>query len=181
MNALKHYFYRLFTLTLLVFAMAGIAGAGPLGVPFKERSLALGLQFDTVRVQCGTNFQPSCLREDSFSDPAERPFLLHYVTLSGSASMQCSFMATVQRELADDTVRVHLGRLSLLGAPWYNFSTESTVITFPVPLRGEAGDKLGIWRFPEVAPATDPNLGEACRVFAVFGIEYLKKGHHRRY
>ena len=173
MNTHEHYFSRLFTLMLLVFAMVGIAGADIPGVPFQERSLALASQFDSVRIQCGTNFRPSCLPEDVFSDPAEGPFLLHYVTLSGSASMQCSFLAAVHRELTGDTVRVVLGRLSLLGAPWFDFSTDSTVITFPVPIRGEAGDRLGIRRFPQNAPSTDPYVGEACHVFAVFGIEYL--------
>lgn len=176
MNTHKHYLYRLFTITLLVFAVGGIAGAVPPGAPFQERSLALGSQFDTVEVQCGTGFRPSCLRDDAFSDPVERPYLLHYVTMAGSANMPCTLEAAVQRELTDDTVDVHLGRLSLLGGPWYypgTFSTDSAVITFPVPLRGETGDKLGIWRFPEEVASTDPYAGEACRGFIVFGIEYL--------
>lgn len=176
MNTHKRCFCRLFPIALLVFAVGGVTGADPPGVPFQERSIALGTQFDTVRVQCGTPFRPSCRREDAFSDPVGRPYLLHYVTMSGSASMRCSFLATVQRELADDTFRVHLGRLSVLGGPWYfpaNFSTDSAVVTFPVPLRGEAVDKLGIWRFPQEAASTDPYTGEACHVFVVFGIEYL--------
>lgn len=173
MNTHKQYFSRLFTLTLLVFAMAGIAGAAPPGVPFQERSLALGSQFNTINIRCGQAVQPNCYREETFSDPVGRPYLLHYVAMTGSSSMQCTFLATVRRDLADDTFRIFLGRLAMLGAPWYNFSSNSAVLTFPVPLRGEAVDRLGIWRFPEEAQTSDPYSGEACQVFATFGIEYL--------
>ena len=178
MNAHKHFFYRLLTLAFLVFALAGIARADPPGVPFQGRSLALGSQFDTVRIRCGSGPRRNCYREETFSDPVGRPYLLHYVNMTGSSSMQCSFLATVQRELADDILRVFLGRLNILGAPWNQFSSDSTVITFPVPIRGEAVDRLGIWRFPEEAPTSDPYSGEACHVQAIFGIEYLDQGDH---
>lgn len=183
MNTHKHYLYCLLTAALLLFAVGGIAGAVPPGQPFQETSLALGSQFVVVPIQCGTGFRPSCAAEDVFTEPLERPYLLHYVALTGSANTECSFHAAISRP---DTSPFRLLRLSLFGK-WYPLwspmssvlKSDNAVLTFPVPLRGKAGDTLGVFRFASGdTSTTDPDDGPVCFVYATFGIEYLSEGHH---
>jgi hypothetical protein len=182
MTTQKHYRYRLLTAALLVFAVGGIAGAVPPGQPFQERSLGLGSQFVIVPIQCGTGFHPSCAAEDVFTAPLERPYLLHYVALTGSANTECSFQAAISRP---DTNPFRVLRLSLFGK-WYPpglpmssvLKSDNAVLTFPVPLRGKAGDTLGVFRFASGDPSTNPDEGPVCFVYATFGIEYLSAGQH---
>jgi hypothetical protein len=111
---------------------------------------------------------PTCPR---FTDPVGRPFLLHYVTVGGSADISCSFAPNIQRQRSDGTVESFgLTRLTLWGDSQTfpgRLSSDNTVLTFPEPLRGEAADTLGVARAARTT-------GGTCAVFATFGIEYLK-------
>ena len=135
----------------------GPAGAG---------SLRLGAQFVPVFISCGTTQNPQCPRT---TEPIGRPYLIHYVAVSARASTQCSFVANVSRLKSDGSVEIYsLTRMTLWGdaAAWPpQLDSDSSVLTFPKPLRGESGDTLGVARAPGTA--------EACAVFATFGIEYL--------
>jgi len=177
MDTHKHYLYRLLTTALLVFAVGGIAGAVPPGQPFQQRSLAIGSEFDTVRVRCGTRLDDGC---PNYNDPVGRPYLLHYVTMGGSANVRCTFGPAILRQTSDGTDDLTLQRLYLgtdAFQPWSTFGiSDNTVLTFPVPLRGQASDRLGVFRFTFPGTETDPGTPGApnCLVFAVFGIEYLE-------
>lgn len=101
----------------------------------------------------------------------ERPYLIHYVTVGGRADAQCSFAPVIQRQKSDGSVdNFGLARFTLWSdgqAVPAQSSADNAVLTFPEPLRGEAGDSLGVSRAPV-------NIEGTCSVFATYGIEYLR-------
>jgi len=136
--------------------------------PAAPGSLRLGSQFVPMLITCGTSQHPQCPRS---TDPIDRPYLIHYVVLSASANTMCSFAANVSRQKSDGSTEFFaLTRMTLWGdalEPPRQLASNSTVLTFAKPLRGEAGDTLGVGR----APVTTT---ETCSIFATFGIEYLR-------
>lgn len=151
---------------LLAFSVASY-GDRPLS-SIRSPSLSLGSEFVPVLVTCGTTVNSTCPR---FTDPVGQRFLVHYVTLSGRANIQCSIAAVIQRQKSDGTVETFgLTRITLWGDGQESpgqLSSDSIVLTFPEPLRGQAGDTLGVTRTPLTS-------GDTCGVFATFGIEYLR-------
>jgi len=136
--------------------------------PAAPGSLRLGSQFVSVFITCGTTPNPDCPRSTA---PMERPYLIHYVVLSGRANIRCLLTANVTREKHDGTTEtLALTRMTLwgdAGASPPQLSSGNEVLTFPKPLRGEAGNTLGVARSPVTA---EP---DTCSAFATFGIEYL--------
>jgi hypothetical protein len=134
--------------------------------PAGSASLRLGSQFVPVLITCGTSQNPQCPRS---TEPIGRPYLIHYVTLSARANTLCSFAANVTRQKSDGTTEIFaLARMTLWGdtMEWpRQLSSDTAVLTFPKPLRGEASDTLGVGKSPLTA--------ETCSIFATFGIEYL--------
>ncbi len=153
---------------MLVSSVPAHQGPASSAGPF---SLELGSEFVTVQATCGTPFNPTC---PGFTEPVGRPFLIHYVTVGGRADQVCSGTPAISREMSDGINQVfNLGRLVLNGDNQDGagrFSWDNTVITFPKPLRGHAGDRLGVQRTPQTL--ADPE--GACGIIATFGIEYLK-------
>lgn len=154
------------SLCLLLSSAASAHGLAAPGSPFS--SLALGSQFVPVLVTCGTAPNPDCPR---FLEPMERPYLIHYVTVGGRADAQCSFTPVIQRQKSDGSVNnFGLARFTLWGDGQslpVQSRADNAVLTFPEPLRGEAGDLLGVSRAPV-------NIEGTCSVFATYGIEYLR-------
>lgn len=130
-------------------------------------SLRLGSQFVPVLITCGTPQNPQCPR---YTEPVGRPYLIHYVTVGGRADIFCSFASVVRRQKSDGSLESFgLTRMTLWGDSVQSpsrLSWDNTVLTFPKPIRGEAGDTLGVVR--------SPVTGDSCSVFATFGIEYLQ-------
>jgi len=139
-------------------------GWGSSGPSWPSDSLSIGDQFVTVTVQCGTIPYPNC---PGYSEPIGQRFLLRYVITTGHADMNCPVGAGIERA----GVMTPLTHLDLEGDTTQIpklLSWDNSVLTFPKPLRGEAGDKLAVFR------ARTPAAGERCATHAIFGIEYLR-------
>src|SRR5512139_87045 len=72
----------LITTLLALFATSAVAQFAPPGRPFQsvDPGLALGTQFDSLFVSCGTPINPICPRQLA---PLGRPVLIHYVAAGG--------------------------------------------------------------------------------------------------
>jgi hypothetical protein len=126
----------------------------PPGRPFAPNVLRLG-DFTTLFISCGTPVTPTCPQTRA---PLERPVLVHYITLGGRSTTNCSGWLFVNRTTAEGLVQTELMRLVLAAG-----ATDNMVLTFPKPLRLETGDVIGL----AVAQGT-------CAVLADFGVEFTE-------
>ncbi len=122
-------------------------------VPVVQDVLRVGDDFTTLFISCGTPVTPTCPQTRT---PLERPVLVHYITIGGRSTSNCSGWLAVSRTTIEGTVQTELMRLVLAAG-----ATDNMVLTFPKPLRLEAGDVIGLF----VAQGT-------CAVIADLGVEF---------
>ena len=144
---------------LILAALATLVTSGALAQqftpparPFAPDVLRLGDDFTTLFISCGTPITPTCPQTRA---PLERPVLVHYITIGGRSTTNCSGWLYVNRATTDGVVQTELMRLVLAAG-----ATDNMVLTFPKPLRLETGDVIGL----AVAQGT-------CAVLADFGVE----------
>ena len=127
----------------------------PPGQPFTAGTLALGTDFSTLFISCGTPITPECPKELA---PLKGPVLVHYITLGGRSTSNCSGWLYVERTGTQGVERTELMRLVLAAG-----ATDNAVLALPKPIRLEAGDVIGL----AVAQGT-------CAMLADLGIERLE-------
>ncbi|HEX5649240.1 MAG TPA: hypothetical protein VFX69_06240 [Steroidobacteraceae bacterium] len=138
-----------------LFATASLAQSFvPPARPGNPDVLRLGEEFTTLFVSCGTPVTPDC---PNYLEPLPSPALVHYITLGGRATTNCSGWLFVERTNESGLQRTELMRLVLIAGAFDNL-----VLTLPKPIRLEAGDVIGL----AVAQGT-------CAMLADFGVERL--------
>lgn len=146
-------------LAALATLLAGTALAQPFSPPAPPFTppapavLRIVEDFTTIFVSCGTPVTPTCPKT---LDPLERPVLLHYITLGGRSTSDCSGWLFVNRTTPQGLVRTELARLVLAAG-----AIDNIALTFPTPIRLETGDVIGI----AVAQGI-------CGVIADLGVEF---------
>jgi hypothetical protein len=148
---------RLLIATLLaLFAGSAVAQFAPPGRPFQsvDPGLALGTQFDSLFISCGTPINPNCPRQLA---PLGRHALIHYVAAGGRSTDVCSATVYVLHQTPAGIQAINLLRL-VFGPD----TADNVTLTLPHPVR------LG----PEDAVAVSHAQG-TCAIHATFGIEYL--------
>lgn len=148
---------RRLVIVALATLLAGSALAqqfAPPGRPFMPQVLRLGENFSTLFISCGTPVNPQCPRSLS---PLASPVLVHYITIGGRSTTDCSAWLYVERVGTGGLVRTELMRLVLMANGFDNM-----VLTLPKPIRLETGDVIGL----AVAQGT-------CAVLADLGVEQL--------
>lgn len=156
---------RLSLATLAITLFAGHALAQPFtpppAPPFTPPppppadELRLVQDFTTLFISCGTPVTPTC---PNTLTPLEHPLRLHYITLGGRSTTNCSAWLYVARTTPEGEVRTELMRLVLVAGAMDNLA-----ITFPKPIRLEAGDVIGL----AVAQGT-------CAALADLGVEFVE-------
>lgn len=146
---------RLFLgMLLLLLASTAFAQFAPPGRPFAATPLALGDNFDTLFVSCGTPINPTCPRS---LEPLGRPFLIHYIAAGGRSTDVCSASLSVQRTTAEGTKLYLLLRL-VFGPD----TADNVAMALQRPLRVEATDVVMV-----------AHAQGTCAIHATIGIEYV--------
>jgi hypothetical protein len=141
-----------------LFATSALAQQfSPPGQPFNAGPdpLLLGTNFSTLFISCGTPITPDCPKTLA---PLESPVLVHYITLGGRSTSNCSGHLYVERTGTLGVERTELMRLVLAAG-----ATDNMVLALPRPIRLEAGDVIGL----TVAQGT-------CAMLADLGVETLE-------
>jgi hypothetical protein len=141
---------------LTLFAGSAVAQFAPPGRPFQsaDPGLALGTQFDSLFVSCGTPINTTCPRQ---LEPLGRPALIHYVAAGGRSTDVCSATVYVLHPTPAG-IRV----IDLLRLVFGPNTADNVTLTLPHPLRLEADDAVAV-----------SHAQGTCAILATLGIEYL--------
>ena len=148
---------RLIIATLLtLFAGSAVAQFAPPGRPFQsvDPGLALGTQFDSLFVSCGTPINTTCPRQ---LEPLGRPVLIHYVAAGGRSTDVCSATVYVDHPTPTGTKTIILLRL-VFGPN----TADNVTLALPHPVRLAVDDVVGV-----------AHAQGTCAIHATLGIEYL--------
>ena len=148
---------RLIIATLLaLFAGSAVAQFAPPGRPFPgvDQGLALGTQFDSLFISCGTPINPTCPRQLA---PLGRPVLIHYVAAGGRSTDVCSATLYVLHQTG-----VGIQEVILLRLVFGPNTADNVTLTLPHPVRLAADDVIAV-----------SHAQGTCAIHATLGIEYV--------